>query len=177
MGARGLLIAAVFAAAMSTVSTSLNSSATLVMSDFYKRLLRPESSDTEHVRVLRASTIAWGAMGTVMALALVRLTESALDIWWMLSGVLGAAIIGLFLLGIIVPKIRGGAAILVLVNGMLLIAWMAASKTDYWPSQWSNLVSPFHPLLVIVIGPTAMVLLGWIVAKARSYMPKEAIGD
>ena len=177
MGARGLLIAAVFAAAMSTVSTSLNSSATLVMSDFYKRLLRPESSDIEHVRVLRASTIAWGAMGTVMALALVRLTESALDIWWMLSGVLGAAIIGLFLLGIIVPKIRGGAAVSVLVVGMLLIAWMAASKTAYWPEQWSDAASPFDPLLVIVIGPTTMILLGGIVAKLRSIKPNEAIGD
>ncbi|WP_372719713.1 sodium:solute symporter [Novipirellula sp.] len=176
-GARGLLIAAVFAAAMSTVSTSLNSSATLVMSDFYKRLFRPESSDSEHVHVLRASTVAWGAMGTVMALALVRLTESVLDIWWMLSGVLGAAIIGLFLLGIMVPKIRGAAAVLVLLDGMLLIAWMAASKTDYWPSRWRDVASPFHPLLVIVIGPTAMILLGWIIAKLRSEKANEAAVD
>ncbi|TWU21186.1 Sodium/glucose cotransporter [Novipirellula galeiformis] len=165
-GARGLLIAAVFAAAMSTVSTSLNSSATLVMSDFYKRLFRPDSTDIEHVRVLRGSTIAWGAMGTVMALALVRLTESALDIWWILSGVLGAAIIGLFLLGIIVPKIRGRAAISVLLVGLGLIAWMAASKTAYWPETLSKFASPFHPLLVIVLGPTAMILLGWIVSQA-----------
>ncbi len=66
-GIRGLLIAAVFAAAMSTVSTSLNSSATLVMSDIFKRLLQPNASDARCLVVLRLATIAWGAMGTALA--------------------------------------------------------------------------------------------------------------
>ncbi len=167
-GARGLLIAAVFAAAMSTVSTSLNSSATLVMSDFYKRLYRPDSSDAQHVTVLRFSTIAWGTMGTFMALALVQLTESALDVWWLLSSVLGAAIIGLFLLGILVPAIRSRGAVFVLVMGMLLIAWMTLSKTDRWPESLANYSSPFHPLLVIVVGPSWMVLLGWVISSNRN---------
>ena len=167
-GARGLLIAAVFAAAMSTVSTSLNSSATLVMSDFYKRLYRPDSSDAQHVTVLRLSTIAWGTMGTFMALALVQLTESALDVWWLLSSVLGAAIIGLFLLGILVPAIRSRGAVIVLVVGMLLIAWMTLSKTDRWPELLANYSSPFHPLLVIVVGPSLMVLLGWAISSSRN---------
>src|SRR5690606_17186345 len=46
-GVTGLLIAAVFAAAMSTVSTSLNSSATLVMGDFYLRFFNREASDRQ----------------------------------------------------------------------------------------------------------------------------------
>jgi len=161
-GVRGLLIAAIFAAAMSTVSTSLNSSATLVMSDFYQRLFRPNSIDAEHVVVLRASTIVWGAMGTVMALALVQLTESALDIWWLLSGVLGAAIVGLFLLGILVPAIRNRGAIASLAIGMLVIGWMAVSTTSYWPESLANFASPFEPLLTIVFGPITIVVCGWI---------------
>ncbi len=168
-GARGLLIAAVFAAAMSTVSTSLNSSATLVMSDFYKRLFRPQSTDQQHVVVLRLSTIAWGAMGTLMALALVRLTDSVLDVWWDLSSVLGAAIVGLFLLGLIVPAIRSRGAIVVLSLGMLLIAWMTISKTDYWP--FAGYVSPFHPWLVIVLGPIVMVLAGWLISRFTAPSP------
>ena len=166
-GARGLLIAAVFAAAMSTVSTSLNSSATLVMSDFYKRLVAPNSSDKSDVAVLRAATIAWGAMGTVMALALVQLTESALDIWWVLSSVLGAAIVGLFLLGLVVPAIRSKMAMGVLASGMILIAWMAASKTAYWPAELAEYASPMHPLLVIVFGPLFMIAVGWLVSRRK----------
>ncbi|MFG0261036.1 MAG: hypothetical protein ACF788_01405, partial [Novipirellula sp. JB048] len=97
--------------------------------------------------------------------------ESALDVWWTLSGVLGVAIIGLFLLGIIVPRIRGRAAIGVLGGGLLLIAWMSASRTPYWPEAWDGFTSPFHPFLVIVIGPTAMVLLGWMISQTRQPEP------
>lgn len=168
MGVRGLLIAAVFAAAMSTVSTSLNSSATLVMSDFYKRLLRPDSSDAGQVRVLRLATIAWGVMGTTMALALVKLTESALDIWWTLSSVLGAGIVGLFLLGLLVAPIQKRGAIAVFVLGMAVIAWMTISKTAYWPEAWAEYASPMHQYLVIVIGPVMMILAGWLISRKKA---------
>lgn len=161
-GIRGLLIAAVFAAAMSTVSTSLNSSATLVMSDFYKRLWRPASGDEAEVSVLRGATIVWGALGTAMALTLVRLTDSVLDVWWLLSGILGAAIIGLFLLGFMIPGITNRRAIVVALIGMVVIGWMAFSPTGRWPESLKPIASPFHPYLVIVIGPMVMVLTGWL---------------
>lgn len=163
IGIRGLLIAAVFAAAMSTVSTGLNSSATLVMSDFYVRLGRPEASDRARIGVLRVATIVWGLLGTGMALVLVRLTNSVLDIWWTLSGVLGAAIIGLFLLGTTSPKLRERPAVFILACGIALIGWMTFSPTDYWPAALERFASPFHPFLVIVIGPSLMVLAGMLV--------------
>lgn len=164
VGLRGLLIAAIFAAAMSTVSTSLNSSATLVFSDFYQRLYRKESSDGQQVRVLRTATIAWGFMGTLMALSLVRLTESALDTWWTLSSVLGAGIVGLFLLGLLVPKLKSRPAAAVMIFGMIVIAWMTLSIGDAWPEGWESVKSPFHKFLIIVVGPVSMILVGWGVA-------------
>lgn len=163
-GVRGLLIAAVFAAAMSTVSTSLNSSATLVMSDFYKRLFRQDSTDAQHVGVLRMSTIAWGAMGTAMALALVRLTDSTLDVWWTLSGVLGAGIVGLFLLGITVPRLHGWPAITAFAIGGLVIAWMTISQTSVWPEGWEKYANPMDKLMTIVVGPCLMIAIGSIFA-------------
>lgn len=169
-GIRGLLIAAVFAAAMSTVSTGLNSSATLVMSDFYQRLFKPDASDQSSVKVLRAATLVWGALGTVMALILVRLTSSVLDIWWTLSGVLGAAIIGLFLLGTTSPKLGQKGAIVILCIGLVLIAWMTLANpdSDYWPESLKSLESPFHRFLVIVFGPWVMVMLGLVATRLRS---------
>lgn len=166
-GVRGLLIAAIFAAAMSTVSTGLNSSATLVMSDFYLRLLRPHATDASRVRVLRGATLIWGAMGTAVALALVRLTDSVLDIWWTMSGVLGAGIIGLFLLGLTSPKLRERSAAVILALGVLLIAWMTISQTDYWPESLSFVANPFHRFLVIVIGPSMMILMGMVVSRIQ----------
>jgi SSS family solute:Na+ symporter len=165
VGVRGLLIAAVFAAAMSTVSTSLNSSATLAMSDFFVRLFRPDAIDRSKIHVLRITTVLWGLFGTGMALILVKLTDSALDIWWTLSGVLGATIIGLFLMGITSPRLRQSNAVPVLAAALLLIAWMTFSKTDYWPESLESFASPFHPFLVIVIGPLLMILGGRVLQQ------------
>ncbi|MCC9603908.1 sodium:solute symporter [Stieleria sp. JC731] len=167
IGIRGLLIAAVFAAAMSTVSTGLNSSATLVMSDFYVRLKKPSADDADRMRVLRKATLIWGTMGTAMALVLVRLTNSILDIWWTLSGVLGAGIIGLFLLGITSRRITSLQAIGVLSIGMMLIAWMTFSVTDYWPGVLSEVSSPFHPYLIIVLGPLAIIVMGRVINRLQ----------
>lgn len=160
MGVRGLLIAAIFAAAMSTVSTSLNSSATLVMSDFYERLSTQERLDSDRLGVLRTATIAWGTMGTMVAMLLVQLTNSILDIWWTLSGVLGAAIVGLFLLGVTSPRLTSFSAKMILAVGLTLIAWMTLSMTDYWPVELAEMVSPLHKYTIIVVGPTLMIILG-----------------
>ncbi|XZE52621.1 sodium:solute symporter [Planctomycetaceae bacterium SH139] len=159
MGMTGLLVAAIFAAAMSTVSTSLNSSATLIMSDF-RRFIRPEANDRNLMRCLYGATVVWGIAGTVMALALVPLTENVLTIWWTLSSVLGAGIVGLFLLGLISRRATSFDAQIAFALGMLVVGWMAASQTDYWPSDWSAWQSPFHSYLVIVVGPATILGTG-----------------
>jgi SSS family solute:Na+ symporter len=125
-GVTGLLIAAILAAAMSTISTSLNSSATLLMSDYYKRFIRPNASERQSMLVLYASTIAWGALGAGAALLLVPLTESVLDIWWTLSSVFSGGILGLFLLGMI-SRAKNPAAVTSVLVGGLVILWMVIS--------------------------------------------------
>lgn len=164
-GVSGLLVAAIFAAAMSTVSTSLNSSATLVMSDFYRRLFSREADDRKLMRVLHIATVLWGTLGTVMALVLVRVTESALDIWWTLSGVLGSGIIALFLLGLLVRGAGSRIAIASVLIGSLVIVWMVMSASDLWNEDWVIPASSFHPLLVIVVGTTVIVGSGWVMSR------------
>ncbi len=166
-GLSGLLVAAIFAAAMSTVSTSLNSSATLVMSDFYQRLISPSATDRQLMQVLHVSTIAWGVFGTAMALALVRLTESALDIWWTLSGVLGSGIIALFLLGLLCRKANNSIAITSVIFGSLVTVWMVMSSSGLWRENWGIPASPFHKLLVIVIGSFVVIGIGCLLSLAR----------
>ncbi|TWT95055.1 sodium:solute symporter [Neorhodopirellula pilleata] len=163
-GVSGLLVAAIFAAAMSTVSTSLNSSATLVMSDFYQRLISRNADDRQLMKVLHAATIAWGCLGTGMALFLVRVTESALDIWWPLSGVLGSGIIALFLLGVLVRAAGSRIAIASVAFGSAVIAWMVLSSSGLWPEDFAIPPSDMHPLLVIVVGTLVIVGSGFILS-------------
>ena len=164
-GLTGLLIAAVFAAAMSTVSTSLNSSATLIMSDFYQRFADHDASDQRKMLVLHVSTVVWGTLGTITALALVSLTESALDIWWTLSSILSGGIVGLFLLGLISRAAGNAAGLTGVLTGVLVIAWMVVSKTEIWPDSLASLRSPFHSFMIIVVGTLVILLVGLAFAQ------------
>lgn len=126
MGMTGLLIAAVFSAAMSTISTSLNSSATLLMNDYYKRFLDPAATERQSMTVLYATTLLWGALGTGVAVALAGLPGNVLDIWWDLSSIFSGGILGLFLLGM-VSRVRNPAAVTGVLVGAVVIAWTVFS--------------------------------------------------
>jgi SSS family solute:Na+ symporter len=164
IGITGLLIAAVFAAAMSTVSTSLNSSATLLMRDFYQRYVNPSAKESQSMAVLYAGTIIWGTLGTGVALLLVG-TTSALDAWWTLASIFSGGIVGLFLLGLISRRAGNAAAATAVIVGLLVIAWMALSTTPYWPQSLQGLRSPFHSFMIIVVGTASILLVGLLVGR------------
>ena len=56
-GLAGILIAALFAAAMSSIDTSLNSSSTITLQDFYRRWLNPHANEAQSLRFLRIMTV------------------------------------------------------------------------------------------------------------------------
>ncbi|MFZ5833134.1 MAG: sodium:solute symporter [Planctomycetota bacterium] len=189
-GLTGLLVAAVFAAAMSTISTSLNSSATLVMSDYYRRFISPQAGERASMLVLYAATILWGVLGTGLALLLVRLTESALDIWWTLSGIFGGGITGLFLLGMLSRRAKNTAAATGVVAGIVVILWLSLPKlleyllklpkdgTARQFAEWMRAItegwtSPFHAFMVPVFGILAILLVGLAIAAFRGRSQKD----
>lgn len=158
-GLAGLLIAAIFAAAMSSMDTSLNSSATLYLCDIHKRYIRPRADDRESMRVLHLATLVVGVAGTLTALAMLRV-KSALDAWWNLQGIFTGGMLGLFLLGLISRKAKNPAAIISVVAGGLLILWLSLSKTDSWQESISGWVNPLHSFMTIILGTSSIVLLG-----------------
>lgn len=68
-GMTGLLIASLFAAGMSTVSTSLNSTATIILSDYYKRYFNKSADEKSSMKVLYISSLIFGVFGVIIALA------------------------------------------------------------------------------------------------------------
>jgi len=164
-GLTGLLIAAVFAAAMSTISTSLNSSATLIMTDYYRRFINRDASERQSMIALYAATIVWGVLGTGMALALVALTESALDMWWKLASIFSGGMVGLFLLGMISRRAESASAVTAVLIGGLVILWMVFSQSHYWPGAWAQWRSPFHSFMVIVVGTLSILLTGLLLSR------------
>ena len=111
-GVAGLLIAAIFAATMSTISSNINSVATAFSVDFYKRFV-PAASDKRMVNVARYTCIISGLIG--MGIALLMATWeilSLLDFFQEILGLLSSGLGGLFLMGIFFPRIGGRSALI-----------------------------------------------------------------
>ena len=126
VGMTGLLIAAVFSAAMSSISTSLNSSATLLMNDYYKRFINPDANDSQSMRILYLSTFVWAVLGIFIALWLVGKKDNTLDIWWDITSILSGGMLGIFLLSMI-GRAKSPAAFCGVLIGSCIIAWMVFS--------------------------------------------------
>jgi solute:Na+ symporter, SSS family len=162
VGMAGLLIAAIFAAAMSSMDTSLNSSATLWLCDVHRRYIRPEAGERESMIVLYAGTLVFGVIATVTALAMIRV-KSALDMWWNLQGIFTGGMLGVFLLGLIAKRAGNPAAALGVVAGVLMTLWLSLSTTSMWPEAWQNWSNPLHGFLTIIIGTSTIVIVGMLV--------------
>ncbi len=152
IGVRGVLIASIFAAGMSTVSTSITSAATIVLEDYYKPIrekLNYDSADRQHVLVFKIASCVIGLIGIIVAIAMLSV-ESIIDAWWKLSSIFSGGMLGLFLLGWIPGTIKKSAALIGCIAGILLIGAITFG------------ILPLHSYLAIVVGTTAIFLTGFL---------------
>ncbi len=164
IGLKGLIIAAIIAAAMSTVDSALNCSATVTMLDFYKKYYNPDVSDKNAVLVLRLTTVFWGVLGTGFAILMIR-AQSALDTWWQISGIFGGGILGLFLLALLSRRIKPWQGITAISASILIISWGTFVRGEAW---WQCSI---EEILIGAVG-TAVLLL---TALAFSFSKKNQI--
>jgi Na+/proline symporter len=111
VGIAGLVVAGIFAAAQSTVSTSLNSMSATIVTDFIRRfnLLRSEQA---YLRVARLITFIAGCFGTVLAILFVLSDiRSAWEAFMKILGLFGGSMCGLFLLGIFTKRANSTGAL------------------------------------------------------------------
>jgi len=163
-GVTGLLIAAIVSAGMSTVSTSLNSTATIVLSDYYKKYLNKHASEKSSMRVLYISSFITGILGITIALALAGV-ESVLDAWWSLASIFSGGMLGLFLLGFISKRTGKIEAATGVIAGVMLIIWMSLSPVCITEGKLLVFRSPFHSNLTIVFGTITIFLVGFVMSK------------
>ncbi len=160
-GVVGIVIAAVMAAGMSTLDSSLNTSATVWTIDFYRRWNREDADDHKLLSITRWTTVIIGLIGTGAALLMIEV-KTALDVWWQISAVFGGGMLGLFLLGLIVPAATSKDAQIATIIGVLVVAWNNLfPKLDLIP-QWA--VLPLHPLLVGLAGTATTLFVGWLIS-------------
>ncbi len=123
-GIAGLLIAAIFAATMSTISSNINSVSTAFSVDFIQRF-RPSIKDSTLLRVARWTCIVSGLMGLGIALLMATWDiASLLDYFNTILGLLTSGLGGLFVMAVFFPRIKGRAALTGFIAGELVVFLM-----------------------------------------------------
>lgn len=149
-GVTGIIIAGLFAAAMGTLSGTINSVATLLSVDFYAKFKRVAPTQKEEVRFAEWMTVLVGVIGIAIAIVLSRLdVRSLLDLTIELFGLLGGSCAGSYTLGMFSTRAnwQGVAIGIVAATGITLVAWIF------------GLVHPYFYLAIAIV---ASIVIGYL---------------
>ena len=153
IGLAGLFLAAVMAAAMSSIAAELNSLSTATVIDFYRRWFKPEASDAHFLFVSKLATGLWGIFACVVATFAVSL-GSLIEVVNRYGSFFYGSILGVFLLAMI-PRARGAGAFFGLIAGMGTVAAVSFGKPEV-SFLWHN-----------VIGAVTVVGVGLLMSGTR----------
>ncbi len=109
-GLAGLVIAAIFAAAMSSIDACMNSSSTVCIEDFYRRFSREERSDQHYLRAARWLTVLWGVLATLMALWFMDIRQAQV-VWSKIMSTCTNGVLALMALAFLPWRVNKWAAI------------------------------------------------------------------
>jgi SSS family solute:Na+ symporter len=153
IGVKGLIIAGILAAAMATLSSIMNSVATLASVDFYERIVKKPNPRTS-VRFAEAMTVLAGLCGIGLALLLSRYDiHSLFDVSIELAGLLGGGFAGAYTLGMFTRR----------ANWQGVVCGIAASVSLTTLAWWNNFVHPYFYLAI-------SILICIVVGYAASYL-------
>ena len=168
VGLKGLMVAAILAAAMSTVDSNLNCSATVLLLDFYKRYFNPNIGERGSITFLRGMTIAWGVLGTFFAILMIR-AESILDVWWQISGIFGGGVLGVFILGLLRLRLRLWQGLVSIGFSIAVIAWGTFVRESFLsnlniqiPDSWKWIECNLDVVIVGAAGTAALMVVACI---------------
>lgn len=154
-GIRGLLIAGVFAAAMSTLSSSINALASASAYDFWGAL-RPEADEAAILRVGRLSSVGWTALLILFAILFIGIgrDNAAVEISLAIASLVYGGLLGAFALARWTPAATGGQARAAIVGGIgfVTVLWALAGPRLAWP--W-----------LVFIGTVVTWTIGWAAAR------------
>jgi SSS family solute:Na+ symporter len=154
VGLVGLLIAAILAAAMSTISAELASLSTATVIDFYRRWVAPEAADERLLFVSRVAIAVWAVFASVIAIYAVNL-GALIEVVNRFGSYFYGSILGVFVLAIGFPRTNGHGAFAGLIGGMVAV-WLVATQTPV-EFLWLNIVGV---VAVVAVGVPVSALTG-----------------
>ena len=151
-GLRGLMVAAIVAAAMSTLSSSLTASASTTLADFYLPATGGRRPARHYLRVARRATMGWGVVQTAVALAAIPVSQRIVDEVLGISSFTNGVILGVFLLGLAGYR-RNATAYAGMASGAAVMLAVRLFTDVSW--QW-----------YVLIGAAFTLAAGWTADRA-----------
>ncbi len=163
-GLTGLLVAAIFAAAMSSLSSSINSLASASAYDFWAPARGIEDDDARILRVGKLFTLVWSILLIGGALVFIPLSKgtAAVEVGLGIASLVYGGLLGAFALAMFAPKIRPVEAMVSIASGIATVTaiWVFARSSVAWP--WYTLIGTavtFAMGRVLVIARTLFVIV------------------
>jgi Na+/proline symporter len=149
IGLVGLLIAAIFSAAMSASAGELNALATATIIDFYRRHFVQEASDRHYLRVSKLATIGWGLFACVVALYAAN-QGSLIEVVNRYGSFFYGSLLGVFMLAMLTRNATAAGAFWGLIAGMAVVLTVAFSPwTRDIAFLWHNVIGA---VVVVIVG-------------------------
>lgn len=149
-GVLGLMIAVIFAAAMSSLDSELAALSSATVIDFYKRYWRRQSSDRHYLIVSKLTTLFWGMFATLIALYAGQLQHSLIELVNLVGSYFYGSLLGVFLLAFLVKRANGDGAFCGLLAGMFSVFLVSVFTDISW------LYYPVVGTLVVVVTGTVL---------------------
>lgn len=160
-GASGFLVAAIFAAAMSSIDSALHSLATCMTVDFYQRYSKSEPSESQSLKVAQGLIVVWGIFGILSAFYVASTGESLLPFLIQYTTMFLGPLLGIFIMGVFVPRVNATGAFYGTVTAVLMLVLGSEIGWLSFPGIWrSAITAPVAILLGLGIS-----LLGQAPAK------------
>ena len=154
-GLSGLVVAAIFAAAM---SSSLNAIAATAMNDLYKPL-RSGKTDKHYLKVSHLLTLLWGVVQIAVALALRNKNRSALDLALSIASLINGPILGVFLVGVFLRRVSQPPALIGMLASAAVMLYIYFGTRIAW--TW-----------YVFIGSAVTLIVAWIASLAFAAAPQ-----
>ncbi|MDR9402267.1 MAG: sodium-coupled permease, partial [Halothece sp. Uz-M2-17] len=147
-GASGFLVAAIFAAAMSSIDSALHSLATCMTVDFYDRYFLSEESESTSLRVAQGLIVIWGILGILSAFYVASTGKDLLPFLVTYTTIFLGPLLGIFLMGVLFPRINANGAFYGTVAAVILIIIASEAGWFPFPGIWRSAITA--PIGVII---------------------------
>lgn len=174
VGVAGLVVAAVMAAAMSTLDSGINAISTVTVVDLMKPYLAKNRSDRYYLRAARYIACAVTVLMMLGAITFSRIQkESMNDVSLIVTSVFGGCLMGLFLLGFFTRRVDGFSATVAMVLAIVFNIYLGLGALGQLPDAWKLGV---HSYWIGALVNGAFVLLAYGISVVRRAAPRDLAG-